>query len=80
MENNKRTKCPVNDINQCIERARTLAKTSHFKHPKYGSFQRIFISLTGDEEIGWLAFAIWKGRSDLLSLIRGREKDKFSLT
>jgi len=70
MEKTKRTNCPVNDINQCIERARTLAKASHFKHPKYCSLHRIFVSLTGDEETGWLAFAIWKGRSDLLSLIR----------
>jgi hypothetical protein len=70
MESNKSTLCPVNDINQCIERARTLAKASHIKHPKYGSYRRIFVSLTGDEEIGWLAYAIWKGRSDLLSLIR----------
>ena len=70
MESNKETRYPVNDINQCIERAHTLAKSSHAKHPKYRSYHRIFVSLTGDEEIGWLAFAIWKGRSDLLSFIR----------
>jgi len=78
MGNTNGTNVPVNDINQCIERARTLAKTSHFKHPKYGSYHRIFVSLTGDEEIGWLAFAIWKGRSDLLSLIRSGQKDRIS--
>jgi hypothetical protein len=75
MESNKRTRCPVNDINQCIERARTLAKAGHTRHPKYRSYHRIFVSLAGDEEIGWLAFAIWKGRSDLLSLIRSGKKD-----
>jgi hypothetical protein len=70
MVNNKGTRCPVNDINQCIERARTLAKASHTRQPQNRSYHRIFVSLTGDEEIGWLAFAIWKGRSDLLSRIR----------
>jgi len=74
MENNKYSTYPVNDFNQCIEQARKLAQANQIKHPKYCSLHRIFVSLTGDEEIGWLAFAIWKGRSDLLSLIRTREK------
>lgn len=70
MGKNRRIKYPVNDVNQCIVRARNLVKVNHTKYSKNSSLHRIFVTLTGDEEIGWIAFAIWKGRSDLLSLFR----------
>ena len=65
---NKKHRYIVNDINQCLEQARALAKP----HRDNQSLQRAFTSLAGDETIGFLAYAIWRGRSRLLSSLRSK--------
>ncbi|HEY59986.1 MAG TPA: hypothetical protein G4N92_04790 [Anaerolineae bacterium] len=67
---NKKLRFIVNDINQCLEQAQSLAKHSHGLHWSDQSLQRAFTSLAGDETIGFLAYAIWRGRSRLLSSMR----------
>jgi hypothetical protein len=61
---------PVNDIGQCVEQAHHLALRLKKKRRRDLSIRRAFTSLAGDETVGFLAYAIWRGRSDLLSMIQ----------
>jgi hypothetical protein len=65
-----RTQYPVNDIGQCVEQAHSLAQRLQEKRHRDLSICRVFTSLAGDETIGFLAYAIWRGRSELLSMIQ----------
>ena len=65
-----RNQYPVNDIGQCVEQAHNLARRLQKKRPRDLSFCRAFTSMAGDETVGFLAYAIWRGRSELLSMIQ----------
>ena len=65
-----RTHYPVNDISQCVEQAHSLARRLQTERRRDVSFCRAFTSLAGDETVGFLAYAIWRGRSELLSMIQ----------
>ena len=62
----------VNDINHCLAQAHMLAK--HISQPQRTdhSLAQVFNTLAGDETTGLLAFAIWRGRSRLISSLRNR--------
>jgi hypothetical protein len=61
----------INDIWCCLQDAQSLAdqfdQTQH--DPRVF---RAFTSLAGDENIGFLAYVIWKGRNSWLSSLRTR--------
>jgi len=57
---------PINDFNICIEQARSLQRLN--ENDK--NFLQVFSQLAGDSSTGFLAYAIWRGRSDMLSLFR----------
>ena len=59
----------VNDIGQCVEQAHQLALRIQKRRSRDLSLCRAFTSLAGDEAIGALAYAIWRGRSRLLSTV-----------
>jgi len=52
---------PVNDIEHCLAQARYL----NIRHP----LRRVFSSMAGNETTGLVAYAIWRGRSQLLSTL-----------
>ena len=64
-----RNQYTVNDISLCIDQANRLAHRLQKKRGRDLSLCRAFTSLAGDETIGFLAYAIWRGRSQLLSAI-----------
>lgn len=72
----ERTKLPrrirplVNDIGQCVAQAKHL----NIRHP----YRRIFCKLAGDETTGLLAYAIWRGRSQLISTLNRASDQKLS--
>ena len=57
----RKVKVPVNDISQCLAQARHL----NTRHP----IRRVFSYLAGDDTTGLVAYAIWRGRSQLLSTL-----------
>ena len=61
---------PVNDIGQCVQQAKEL----DIRHP----LRRVFSRLAGDETTGLLAYAIWRGRSQLISNLQSASDDKQS--
>jgi hypothetical protein len=65
-----RSQYPVNDIGQCVEQAHSLARGLQHQRGRDLSIRQAFTSLAGDETVGFLAYAIWRGRSELLSLIQ----------
>jgi hypothetical protein len=64
------TTASVNDINQCLAQAHLLAKRMSQPQRKEHSLAHVFTTLAGDETTGLLAFAIWRGRSRLISSLR----------
>lgn len=54
----------INDIEHCLAQAHLLTDP-HTRHP----LCQIFKSLAGDETTGLVAYAIWRGRSRILSLL-----------
>ena len=50
---------PVNNIEYCLAQAHDL----NIRHP----LRRVFSYMAGDETTGLVAYAIWRGRSQLLS-------------
>ena len=60
----------VNDIGQCVAQAKDL----NIRHP----FRRVFSRLAGDETTGLIAYAIWRGRSQLISNIQSASDYKQS--
>jgi hypothetical protein len=55
------TSLPINSIENCLAQARDL----NIRHPLRSAFSH----LTGDETTGLVAYAIWRGRSQLLSTL-----------
>src|SRR5215217_5329626 len=51
----------VNDIGQCVAQAKHL----NTRDP----LRRVFCQLAGDETTGLIAYAIWRGRSQLISTL-----------
>lgn len=64
------TTASVNDIYQCLAQAHLLAEQMSQPRRAEHSLAKVFTSLAGDETTGLLAFAIWRGRSRLLSSLR----------
>jgi len=63
----KQNSLPVNNIDHCLEQAQHL----NIRHP----LCRAFGYMAGDETTGLIAYAIWCGRSQLLStLIRASDQ------
>lgn len=57
---------PINDFNHCIEQARTLRRVQESDK----RLRQAFSYLAGDSTIGFLAYIIWRGRSNMLTLIQ----------
>jgi len=51
---------------QCVEQADRLARRLRKNRRRDRAIYRAFTSLAGDETVGFLAFAIWRGRAQLL--------------
>jgi hypothetical protein len=66
----KQTRSLVNDIGQCVAQAKHL----NIRHP----YKRIFCKLAGDETTGLIAYAIWRGRSQLISTLNRASDHKLS--
>lgn len=64
---NARNRLPINNIDQCLQQAQVISKRLHDPQLKDGSLCQVFGSLAGDASIGLLAYAIWRGRSELIS-------------
>jgi hypothetical protein len=59
----------INDIWRCLQDAQILA--DHFDQTQHDQHVfRAFTSLAGDENVGFLAYVIWKGRNSWLSSLR----------
>lgn len=54
----------VNDIEHCLAEAQQIANP-HIRHP----FCKVFRHLAGDETTGLVAYAIWRGRSRIISIL-----------
>ena len=61
----------INDIWRCLQDAQILADHIDQTHYDPRVF-RAFTSLAGDENVGFLAYVIWKGRNSWLSSLRTR--------
>ena len=57
---------PINDISHCIQQAQSLQSIPESDK----RFYQAFTHLAGDRTTGFLAYAIWRGRSNMLSLFR----------
>lgn len=66
----KQNRLPVNDIDHCLEQAQHL----NIRHP----LCRAFSYMAGDETTGLIAYAIWRGRSQLLSTLFRASDQKLS--
>lgn len=60
----------VNDINKCVQQAQFIANRINKPHHSDRSLCQAFVSLAGDEITGFLAYAIWRGRSPLVSILQ----------
>ena len=56
----------INDIIACLHLAKGLGRIRLEDHPQY----KVFSQLAGDSAIDLLAYAIWRGRGDLLTWMR----------
>lgn len=56
----------VNDIGQCIALAKLIKSQVQDSHKKDLRPYQAFISLSGDEKTGLLAYTIWRSRTCLL--------------
>ena len=61
---------PINDIGQCLDQAELLAKRLGDQQCKDHELFKVFTSLAGDEQVGMLAYAIWRDRARALSGLR----------
>lgn len=61
---------PINEISQCIRQAQALANRIQDIRHNDKPLCRAFISLAGDQVTGFLAFAIWRGRLNMVSFIQ----------
>jgi hypothetical protein len=59
-------KTPINDFIHCIRQARSLQKIQESDKKLWMAFSH----LAGDSTTGFLAYAIWRGRSNMLTLIQ----------
>lgn len=57
---------PINDFNTCVQQAQSLQKIQESDK----RFLQVFSHLAGDRTTGFLAYAIWRGRSKMLHLFR----------
>ncbi len=57
---------PINDISQCIQQAQSLQSIQESDK----RFFQAFTYLAGDSTTGFLAYVIWRGRSNMLTFIQ----------
>lgn len=57
---------PINDFKNCIQQAQSLQRIQESDK----KFLQVFSHLAGDRSTGFLAYAIWRGRSNMLPLFR----------
>jgi hypothetical protein len=60
----------INDINRCLEDAHSLARQITHTRRSDRSLYSAFASLAGNEQVGFLAYVIWRSRSQLYSNLR----------
>src|SRR5687767_13601894 len=70
MKMQRQARVLINDIGQCVAQAKDL----NIRHP----LRRVFARLAGDETTGLIAYAIWRGRSQLISNIQSASDYKQS--
>ena len=57
---------PINDFKTCVQQAQSLQRIQESDK----KFLQVFSHLAGDWNTGFLAYAIWRGRSNMLHLFR----------
>jgi hypothetical protein len=57
---------PINDFKICVQQARSLQRIQESDK----RFLQAFSHLAGDRTTGFLAYAIWRGRSNMISLFK----------
>jgi len=62
-----RNRLPVNNIDHCLQQAQVISRRLDNPHLKDGHLCRVFSVLAGNATTGLLAYAIWRGRSELFS-------------
>jgi hypothetical protein len=63
---------PINDFKTCVQQAQSLQRIQESDK----RFLQAFAHLAGDSTTGFLAYAIWRGRSNMLSLFRMLPMDR----
>lgn len=64
--NSKNMKTPINDFIHCVQQARSLQNNQESDKKIW----QVFTRLAGDSTTGFLAYAIWRGRSNMLTLVQ----------
>lgn len=62
----KNMKTPINDFIHCVQQAQSLQSIQESDNKLWQVFSR----LAGDSTTGFIAYAIWRGRSNMLTLIQ----------
>jgi len=63
---------PINDIRQCIQQAQSLQRVRE----RDKRFWQAFSYLAGDSTTGFLAYVIWRGRSNMLTCIENATNER----
>ncbi|MCP4288864.1 MAG: hypothetical protein GY792_31320 [Gammaproteobacteria bacterium] len=58
---------PINDISLCVQQAHKLSQRLKDAGRRDQALYQAFISLAGNQTIGFMAFVIWRERTRLLS-------------
>jgi hypothetical protein len=61
---------PINDIGHCLMQAQILTQKMRDMECNDWSLCQAFIALADDESTGFLAYAIWRGRSPFVSILQ----------
>jgi hypothetical protein len=62
----KNMNIPINDFIHCVQQARSLQRHQESDKKLWMAFSH----LAGNSTTGFLAYAIWRGRSNMLTLIQ----------
>ena len=73
---NRKKHYQLKDISHCIEQAELIVNMLRNNQRPSKRLSDVFKHLAGDDTIGILAFAIWRGRSGLLSHIQAASDNK----
>ena len=62
-----KNRLPVNNIDSCLQQAQVISRKLDDPQQKDGHLCHVFSLLAGNATTGLLAYAIWRGRSELFS-------------